>query len=152
MKLVHVATSRLTAWLSFALSLAGLGISTYLTIAHYVGTRILACSDKGVVNCSVVTTSAQSHFLGMPVSVLGLSFFIGMVVLTLPWSVIQDSWWAAAARAAGLATGLLFVLWLIAAELLIIDHICLWCTGVHVVTFLLAVVQSRELPAQLRGA
>jgi uncharacterized membrane protein len=40
---------------------------------------------------------------------------------------------------------------LIAAELLIIDHICLWCTGVHVVTFALAIVLSRILPAQLLG-
>jgi uncharacterized membrane protein len=42
-----------------------------------------------------------------------------------------------------------FVLWLISAELLIIDNICLYCTGVHIVTFALLVVLSRVSPAQL---
>jgi uncharacterized membrane protein len=30
-----------------------------------------------------------------------------------------------------------FVLWLVAAELLIIKNICLYCTGIHIVTFVL---------------
>jgi uncharacterized membrane protein len=42
-----------------------------------------------------------------------------------------------------------FVLWLVAAELLIIDHICLWCTGVHVVTFALLLVVSRTWTGEL---
>jgi uncharacterized membrane protein len=42
-----------------------------------------------------------------------------------------------------------FVLWLISAELLIIDNICLYCTGVHIVTFALLVVLSRVCPTQL---
>jgi uncharacterized membrane protein len=36
-----------------------------------------------------------------------------------------------------------FVLWLLGAELLIIDHICLWCSGVHLVTFALLVIILR---------
>jgi uncharacterized membrane protein len=43
-----------------------------------------------------------------------------------------------------------FVLWLVAAELLIIKNICLYCTGVHVVTFLLLILivqfYARRLP------
>jgi uncharacterized membrane protein len=45
--------------------------------------------------------------------------------------------------------GLLFILWLIAAEVLIIGHVCLWCTGVHVVTIALALVLTRATRAQL---
>jgi uncharacterized membrane protein len=44
---------------------------------------------------------------------------------------------------------MLFVLWLIAAELLIIKSICLWCTGVHVVTFVLFVITLTTAPALL---
>jgi len=42
-----------------------------------------------------------------------------------------------------------FVLWLIAAEVLIIGNICLWCTAVHLVTFTLLVVLTRVAPRQL---
>jgi uncharacterized membrane protein len=45
--------------------------------------------------------------------------------------------------------GLLFVFWLIAAEILIIGHVCLWCTGVHVVMIALVLVLTRATPAQL---
>jgi uncharacterized membrane protein len=42
-----------------------------------------------------------------------------------------------------------FVLWLLYAELIIIDHICLYCTGVHVITFALLIVLTIVSPAQL---
>jgi uncharacterized membrane protein len=42
-----------------------------------------------------------------------------------------------------------FVLWLIAAEFIIIDNICLYCTGVHIVTFALLIVLTRVSPVQL---
>jgi uncharacterized membrane protein len=45
-----------------------------------------------------------------------------------------------------------FVLWLVAAELLIIKNICLYCTGVHVVTFLLLIVMTLVAPTQLGSA
>ena len=45
--------------------------------------------------------------------------------------------------------GMVFVLWLLYAELLVIDHICIYCTGVHIVTFALFVVLVRVAPTQL---
>jgi uncharacterized membrane protein len=42
-----------------------------------------------------------------------------------------------------------FVLWLVTAEFVIIDNICLYCTGVHIVTFALLIVLTRVSPAQL---
>jgi uncharacterized membrane protein len=119
------------------LALAGLGIAIYLTIAHFVGTQILACVSNGAINCEYVTTSAQSHFLGMPVSVLGLAYFVVAVPLYSPWA-----WWSRSrrlhvARIVVAVLGMCFVLWLLTAELVILHKICLWCSGVHVVTFLL---------------
>src|SRR6266567_589486 len=59
------------------LSVFGLGVSVYLTIAHYTTSAVLACSDKGFVNCAKVTTSAESVVLGIfPVAVLGLAFYV----------------------------------------------------------------------------
>jgi uncharacterized membrane protein len=42
-----------------------------------------------------------------------------------------------------------FVLWLVSAELLIIKNICLYCTGVHLVTFALFLVLTHVGPTQL---
>jgi len=80
---------QLTTWV---LALAGLGVSIYLTIAHYGSSAILVCSEKGLINCAAVTTSPES---------------------------------------------MVFVLYLVYTELITLNAICLWCTSVHVITFLL---------------
>jgi uncharacterized membrane protein len=133
---------------SFALSLVGLAISAYLTYAHFQPQAML-CADNGVVNCALVTTSAQSHFLGVPVAVLGLADYVVMSALTSPWAWRSRVYAVHVARFILGILAMAFVLWLVAAELLIIDHICLWCTGVHVVTFALLIVLTRVMPAQL---
>ena len=140
------------AWVqavTWVLSLVGLGISGYLTFTHFAGTQYLACSSTGVVNCGVVTTSAQSYFLGMPVAVLGLAHYVVVSVLTSPWAWRARAYWIHVTRVVLVAISMAFVLWLVAAELLIIDHICLWCTGVHVVTFALFAVMVYVAPRQL---
>lgn len=133
---------------TFVLSLIGLGISTYLTITHF-RPMLLVCSSTGTIDCAAVTTSAQSYFLGIPVAILGLGNFVVMSVLNSPWGWRARSYWIHVARFVFAIVGMVFVLWLLSAELLIIDHICLWCTGVHVVTFALLIILSRVCPAQL---
>ena len=134
---------------TFLLSLLGLGLSIYLTIGHFRGAQFLACSDSGVVNCAVVTTSAQSYFLGIPVAVLGLVNFVIMVIMNSPWGWRAKNYWVHVARFVLVMVGMAFVLWLVSAELLIINHICLYCTGVHIVTFALFIVLVNVSPAQL---
>ena len=135
---------------TFLLSLVGLGISTYLTIVHFDTSIVVSCPvGGGIIDCAKVTTSAQSHFLGMPVAVLGLANYLAMTILNSPWVWKRPERWIAAARFALIIVGMAFVLWLIAAEVLIIGNICLWCTGVHLVTFTLLVVLSRVAPRQL---
>ena len=57
---------------TWALAIAGLGVSTYLTITHYDSSVPLACSDTGTINCALVTHSAESMVFGVfPVAVLG---------------------------------------------------------------------------------
>ena len=58
-------------------------------------------------------------------------------------------YWVHAARFILVIISMAFVLWLLYAELLIIDNICLYCTGVHIVTFALFVVLVRVCPVQL---
>ncbi len=128
-------------WTTFVLALIGLGVSIYLTYAHYTEATTLACPDTGTVNCVKVTTSPQSMVFGIfPVADLGLAFYVFMVAVTTPWAW-RARWPAAGwARLVSVIVGILFVLYLIFAELFLVKAICLWCTSVHVVTFLLFVL------------
>ncbi len=137
--------------LTLLLALAGLGISTYLTITHFVGTQILVCSESGIVNCAKVTTSPQSEFFGVPVAVLGLVFYIAMTLMVTPPAWNSMSRRVHIARAAMIVVGMAFALYLVSAELLIIGNICLWCTGVHVITFVLFVLIVTSLGKVLRS-
>ena len=126
---------QLTTW---ALAIAGLGVSVYLTIAHYTSSSILVCSDKGLVNCGVVTTSPESMVFGVfPVAVLGLAFYVFMAAATSPWAWRLKFPALAWVRVASVVVGIGFVLYLVYTELFTLNAICLWCTSVHVLTFLL---------------
>jgi uncharacterized membrane protein len=129
---------QLSTWI---VSLLGLGVSTYLTITHYDTGVPLACSDNGVINCALVTSSPESMVFGViPVAVLGLAFFVFMVVATSPWAWRSKYPQVAMVRLASVVVGIGFVLYLVYTELFTLDHICLWCTSVHVLTFLLFVL------------
>lgn len=120
------------------LCLLGLGISAYLTSAHYSTGTVLSCPDTGVINCLKVTTSSQSMIFGViPVAVTGLGYYLVMTALCSPWA-----WRAAiptlrAARLLGALAGIGMVCYLVFVELVQVDAICLWCTGIHAVTFVL---------------
>ena len=125
---------------TLALAIAGTAVSAYLTIAHYTSPDVLACSSTGVIDCERVTTSAQSEVLGIPVALLGLLWFLAMVGLCSPWAWRSPARWVSIARQAGVWSGIAFVLWLVYAELFVIDAICLWCTVAHVLAFGLFVI------------
>jgi uncharacterized membrane protein len=138
---------RPVVYTSWFLSVLGLAISTYLTVVHFTSVANLYCVTTGVFNCAKVTTSPQSYFLGMPVAVLGLGYFIVSVGANSPWSWRSTSRLVQGVRVALSGLGMAFVLWLVSAELLIIKNFCLWCSGVHIVTtliFLLSMISARR--------
>jgi uncharacterized membrane protein len=133
---------------TFVLAIIGLGISAYETYAHYNGSHLLGCAGgaHATFNCTAVITSSQSMVFGViPVAILGLAFYVVAVPLFSPWG-----WrWKGASRL-GLTqhtigwlrlgsaiVGMGFVMYLIYAEVYQIGDICEYCTGVHIVTFLL---------------
>jgi uncharacterized membrane protein len=141
-------------WATLALSLIGVGLSIYLTIAHLAGAQVLACSNKGTINCEAVTTSPESEVFGiLPVAELGLAFYFAMTIMNLPWAWRPVWTWlpkrlgqglrqrlpvlAWQVRLASVIAGIGFVLYLVYTELITLRTICLWCTYVHITTFLL---------------
>jgi len=132
-------------WLQIAtlvLALAGLGVSIYLTIAHFTESTLAGCSESGLVNCTKVTTSPESYVFGIPVAVLGLAFFVFAVAIMSPWAWQSARREIHLARLASMVVGIGFVLYLIYAELFIIGSICLYCTSVHAITFVLFVLTA----------
>lgn len=123
---------------TWVLAAGGLGVSLYLTIAHFNQHISLACPATSHINCEKVTTSPQSYVFGIPVAVLGLAFYVFMIAATSPWAW-RASWspirWA---RLGSVIVGMGFVLYLVYTELFTLNlTICLWCTSVHVITFAL---------------
>ena len=118
-------------------SAAGLGVSIYLTIAHYTTTVSLACPENSTINCEKVTTSPESFVFGIPVAVLGLVYFVAMLVLNSPVAWRSTAPLIRWTRQLSAFVGAGFVCWLVYAELFKVDAICLWCTSVHVIDFAL---------------
>jgi len=139
---------RSMGWLpptALVLSLLGLADSVYVTILDLDSSIQPFCSSTGTVDCGAVLGSAESKLFGIiPVAYLGLVFFVLMLVMTSPWGwrssrrrLFQTPLTVGWARLGLAVVGMIFVLWLLYAELFDIGHICLYCTGVHVITFLL---------------
>jgi len=138
---------------SLVLAVLGLAISAYETYAHYNGSHLLGCPAKGggTFDCTAVITSSQSMVFNIfPVAVLGLAFYVFAVVIFSPWAwrftdrAIRlgrrtfriTSRGVDVLRLGSIIVGMGFVMYLIYAEFQI-NAICEYCTGVHIVTFLL---------------
>jgi uncharacterized membrane protein len=136
---------------TFVLSLAGLGVSIWLTIAHFTSSSLLLCPSNSFVNCGEVTSSPESMVFGVfPVAVLGLAFYVFLVAINSPWAWRSPRPQIRWARIGSMVVGMGFVLYLVYAELIQIGKLCEYCTAVHVITFLLFIfiVFNATAPAQ----
>jgi uncharacterized membrane protein len=131
---------------SLVLSIVGLAGSVYLTIDHFAH-HFFVCPESG--SCQKILTSNSSHFLGIPVALLGIAFFVPMTLLCLPAA------WRSSDRRIHLIRlilsilGIGMVLYLFAEELFVIQSLCVWCSLIHLVGFLLFVIVVTTSPALL---
>jgi uncharacterized membrane protein len=125
-------------------SLAGVAVSGYLTVLHYDRALPLACSSAGVVNCERVLTSPQAVWLGAPVAVWGVVWFVLAATLagaSLAQPGAVEPAWIRRAGLAWAALGAGVVVGLIYTELVVVGAICLWCSVVHALVVGIFVVQ-----------
>ena len=130
---------KIVSLIGVLLSLLGIADATYLTIAHYATKVTLACPDTGFINCTKVTSSSYSEVFGIPVAVLGLVFFLGMLILQLPMFWNSASRLIRKTRVLYSVAGLITVFWFVYVEFHKLNAICLYCSAVHVLTFSLFV-------------
>ncbi len=133
------------------MALLGIGIGVYLTTEHYAKVEPI-CPTVGPINCSSVLRSQYSVVpftgspsSGIPITLPGGFFFLVSGVLAA-WMLVsayrrqQEPAWLRPALALWSLIGLLFVLYLVFAEIVLIRNICLWCTAVHILTLLTLLV------------
>lgn len=118
------------------LALLGLGITGYLSWTELMG-EAPSCVIGG--GCATVQNSEYAQIFGVSLSYLGFITYALMLA-----SAIVPGFWG---RLLGIVTsvgGVLFSLWLLYAELFLIEAICPWCVASLVVMILaLAVAVAR---------
>ena len=119
------------------LAVLGLGIAGYLTYVHYAGIHVLCAASGG---CETVQTSSYAKLAGIPVPVLGLIGYVGILVALL---VAGDPGRLATAGIALVGFG--FSLYLTYLELFVIKAICQWCVGSAVIMTVIAVLSVVRL-------
>lgn len=124
------------------LSLAGVGVSAYLTYAHYADVPV-ACSTGG---CETVLRSRYAELAGLPVAVLGLAGYVAILACLLLAGEV-----AAVAAAALSAAGLVFAVYLIVIQVAVLDALCQWCLTSDGILFLLTLATVWRARHQLAG-
>jgi uncharacterized membrane protein len=131
-----------------ALSLGGVGLATYLAMYKlgYIGT--LACT---IGSCETVNLSRWATFLGIPVAVWGLGFYVLLFAVALLGTMdrFADAPWVSHALLVLTGWGVIFSGWLTYLELFVIHAICMFCVMSAIlitITFLVSVVEWRARP------
>lgn len=133
------------------LSLAGVFLATYLTLYKlgYLGS--LAC---GTGDCEKVQTSKWAFFLGLPVALWGVGFYVAMFGISVAGSLGArvESRTISIALVAVSGWGVLFSGWLTYLEIAEIHAICRYCVVSASLVLVLFVVSGADLLDQRAGA
>jgi uncharacterized membrane protein len=123
---------------TLGLGVLGLAIATYLTYIHYAGLQPFCLAGGG--GCETVQSSRWASLAGVPVAVLGLIGYAGILgSLLLP----EEPGRSAAALLSLVGFG--FSAYLTYLELFRIHAICQWCVASAIVMTLLAGISVARL-------
>jgi uncharacterized membrane protein len=123
-----------------ALSVAGLMMSAYLTWVHFLGVSPICLTGSG--SCEAVQTSRYAEIFGVPVAVLGLAGYAGLLLSAL----LRGESGALLGLFVALVS-VLFSAYLTWLELFVIHAICQWCVTSAILTaasFLLTAARVRR--------
>jgi uncharacterized membrane protein len=127
------------------LTLAGLGIASYLTFIHYSGIKVICTAGE---SCTKVETSVYSELAGVPVALLGLLGYSAILGLLLT----PEHETTRFAMTALTLVGFAFSAYLTYRELFSIHAICEWCATSAAILTLMAPLSVwrflRGTPAQ----
>jgi len=138
-------------WLMRLLSLAGIGVSAYLTWTH-LAHQSVACGQSQ--DCDIVQQSVYSEIAGIPVALLGLIAYTALFVLTLLRGRVPDLWGDYVPLAIfGISLiGVLYSAYLTYLELFVIYAICRWCVSSAVIITAIFLLSLPDLRAEVDAA
>ena len=128
-----------------ALALGGVGLATYLAMYKLGMLGTLACT---VGSCETVNLSRWATFLGIPVAVWGVGFYVILFLVALLGTTERfvEATWVSHALLALTAWGVVFSAWLTYLELYVIHAVCMFC----VISAILVTVTFFVSPGSLR--
>lgn len=104
-------------------AIAGIAIMSYLTYLHYAKVENSFCNLGEGLSCDIVNKSIYSEILGIPFSILGLLYFIGILwVATLRYDIKTLK--------TVVILSIMFLgpsLYLTAIELFVLKNLCVFC-------------------------
>jgi uncharacterized membrane protein len=113
------------------LTAIGLAVASYLTYIHYAGIKPLCGRNGG--GCEIVQTSEYSKLAGVPVALIGLIGYVGIMGSLLA----RETEMSRFATVAMTVVGFGFSAYLTYRELFSIHHICEWCVSSAVIVTVL---------------
>ena len=114
---------------AFLVALPGLLSSAYLAYHAAFPQSLLYCPTAGPLDCNQVTSSPYSVLFGVSVAYLGLVWFVVMLsLIALRRTGSLFTLWA---------LGIVFVAYLVGAEIFLIHSVCVYCTVAHASAMLL---------------
>lgn len=116
---------RVVVWGFLAVALLGFLDASYLTIKHYAQSSVTCGLTQG---CEIVTTSAYSQILGVPVALLGSLYYLTLIVLLIAYMDRKHAWLL---RTASLFTclGLLASVYFVSVQAFVLGAWCQYCIG-----------------------
>jgi uncharacterized membrane protein len=129
---------------ALAASVAGVGVSIYLTVVHYSSIP-LACPATAQINCEQVLSSAYGVIGGsaVPTSAAGIVWFAASALLAA--GRLGGRTELARPQLVWSALGLLTVLFLIYVEIVQLGAVCVWCSAAHVLVLLIFLISLQAL-------
>ncbi len=147
--------------LGVLLALAGLGVAVYMSWAELTGNETVcpghvedATGEPGtiIIDCGFVQKSIYARLFGIPVALLGVAGYLGIVIV---WLLEKRSSFLVEygpMLVFGMALfGFLFSLYLTYTELFIMYTICTWCIVSAVLMTLVFILASLQLARSMRA-
>ena len=132
-------------------ALIGFADATYLTFEHFQGV-IPPCSITG--GCELVLTSSYAVVLGIPVSLLGMLYYILILIGIVGYLEGKHEKMLRASLILTVA-GILASLWFVFLQVFVIHSYCAYCLGSAItstILFVTAIIVFCKYQTRLEGA
>ncbi len=134
------------------LTLAAIGISGYLAYTEFVSAKV-ACIDNPAFDCDLVQGSAYSKLMGIPVAYIGLLANLGILAMLLleeRIGLLRE--YGVTLLAGVLLIALLYSIWLVYVQAVLLKAFCPWCLAHEVVVLAMFIVAAIRLGRSLQEA